>query len=208
MKFLTLDGLTYFTSKITALLNKKVDKDGNKSLSDNNYSTVEKEKLAGIADAANKYVHPSSAGNKHIPSGGSAGQVLGYGGSSGMAVWQDNNGQANVLEKVSVNGSALPITGKGVNIDLTSYAKRTDISSVYKFKGSVTNYAALPTANKTVGDVYNLEDTGANYAWVGGSSGEKGDGWDNLGMSVDLSPYVKSNEILAISTSEIDAMFG
>ena len=207
MKFLTLEGLTYFASKITALLNKKVDKDGSKTLSDNNYSNAEKEKLAGIAESANKYVHPTSAGNKHVPAGGTEGQILGYGGSSGTATWMNNNGQANVLEKVSVNGTALPITSKGVNIDLTGYARKTDISSVYKSKGSVANYAALPAANNTVGDVYNLEDTGANYVWIGGNGGEKKDGWDNLGMTIDLALFVKSEDLTAISTSEIDAMF-
>ena len=39
-----------------------------------------------------------------------------------------------MIEKVSVNGSALPINSKGVNVDLTPYALKTDITNVYKFK--------------------------------------------------------------------------
>ena len=50
-------------------------------------SSEDKEKLDGIDEGANNYVHPTSAGNKHIPSGGSNGQVLKYGGSSGTATW-------------------------------------------------------------------------------------------------------------------------
>ena len=57
------------------------------------------------------------------------------------------------------------------------------VSAVYKYKGSVANQSALPSAGQTVGDVYNVEDTGDNYAW----DGEK---WDKLAGTVDLSGYL------------------
>lgn len=66
----------------------------NKSVLDGttaSYTTVEKTKLAGIADGANKYTHPTTSGNKHIPSGGSSGQILRWS-ADGTAVWgADNN---------------------------------------------------------------------------------------------------------------------
>lgn len=43
----------------TVDLSGKVDKVAGKGLSTNDYTTAEKTKLAGIADGANKYVHPS-----------------------------------------------------------------------------------------------------------------------------------------------------
>lgn len=54
------------------------------------------------------------------------------------------------------------------------------VSSVYRFKNNVANYAALPSTGLTAGDVYNLSDTGANYAWTGTV-------WDELGTTVDIS---------------------
>lgn len=49
------------------------------------------DKLAGIAEGANKYVHPTTAGNKHIPSGGTSGQILRWS-ADGTAAWGvDNN---------------------------------------------------------------------------------------------------------------------
>lgn len=54
------------------------------------------------------------------------------------------------------------------------------------------NYAALPKENNTAGDVYNLLDTGYNYAYVGEGLGELKDGWDNLSGIVDLSEYQKT----------------
>lgn len=55
-----------------------------------------------------------------------------------------------------------------------SYAKKSDITSMYKYKGSKANYAALPATGNTAGDVWNVEDTGMNYAWTGSA-------WDALG---------------------------
>ena len=47
MKYLDYDGLLYFWGKIKDKLNNKVDKVEGKDLSTNDYTTAEKEKLAG-----------------------------------------------------------------------------------------------------------------------------------------------------------------
>lgn len=57
------------------------------------------------------------------------------------------------------------------------------VASVYKYKGSVANQAALPSSNQVTGDVYNVEDTGDNFAWDGSK-------WDKLAGTVDLSAYL------------------
>ena len=82
--------------------------------------------------------------------------------------------------------------GNGNNI-VTTYATIADtytkaqvdakVSSVYRFAGSVATYDDLPTSGQTVGDTYNVEDTGANYAWTGSA-------WDKLSETVDLSGYL------------------
>jgi len=56
----------------------------------------------------------------------------------------------------------------------------TKITGVYKVKGSVANYASLPSSGQVIGDVWNLLDTGANYVWTGTV-------WDELGATVDIS---------------------
>ena len=56
----------------------------------------------------------------------------------------------------------------------------TKVTGVYKLKGSVANYAALPSSGQIIGDVWNLVDTGANYVWTGNV-------WDELGATVDIS---------------------
>lgn len=61
------------------------------------------------------------------------------------------------------------------------YLTSGDIASAMMYKGSVDKYTDLPTTNKT-GDVYNVKENGANYAWDGTS-------WDYLGETLDLSAY-------------------
>lgn len=80
-------------------------------------------------------------------------------------------------DQVSAIEEKIPETASAENPLVT----RSEISSVYKFKGSVATYNDLPTG-ATVGDVYNVTDTGANYAWDGSA-------WDKLSETVDLSSY-------------------
>lgn len=51
------------------------------------------------------------------------------------------------------------------------------LSGVYKWCGSVTTAADLPSNNVDIGDVYNVLTTDMNYAWTGSS-------WDQLGSSI------------------------
>ena len=96
--------------------------------------------------------------------------------------------QVNVLEAVKVNGEALEITEKGVNIDLSEYAKSADYTTALLYKGTVATYAELPADGQKVGDMYNVTaadpshdlNAGENVAW-------NGTGWDNLGGVTDLS---------------------
>lgn len=64
------------------------------------------------------------------------------------------------------------------------------LASAYVYKGTVADSSKLPTSGLTVGWVYNLEDTGMNVAWNGSE-------WDNLGATIDLTPYITKDEVSA-----------
>ena len=95
---------------------------------------------------------------------------------------------------------------KSVN-DLTNYYKKTEtytktevdnkVSSVYKYKGSVATYADLPSTGQVVGDVYNVEEDGSNYAWNGTI-------WDKLGGDIDLSDYYTKNQTDTLLSGKVD----
>lgn len=98
------------------------------------------------------------------------------------------------------SGSSNPVKSGGVYSALaakldsstaeSTYAKKTDLSSLYKYKGSVSSYSDLPSTGQTVGDVYNVEADGMNYAWDGTS-------WDALGAAFTIN---------SITNTEIDAI--
>lgn len=77
------------------------------------------------------------------------------------------------------------------SLQADTFAKKSDITTVYSYKGSVATVDALPTSNNNVGDVIKVTDTGVSYAWDGTS-------WDDFGS--DLT-------IRAITNTEIDAIF-
>lgn len=74
------------------------------------------------------------------------------------------------------------------------------VSSAFTYKGSVATQSALPSSGNKTGDVYDVQDTGMNYAWNGSA-------WDALGTTVDMSLYWSKAELVDITTAEIDAMF-
>ena len=105
-----------------------------------------------------------------------------------------------IVDSSLSTSSTNPVQNKVVksNLDLkldintaeSTYAKKTDISGMYKYKGSVASYANLPSSGNTAGDVYNTEDYGKNYAWDGTQ-------WDDLGGTFAIS---------TISNAEIDGI--
>lgn len=258
--YLDSDGVLYLwqkiKAKITDAIKNKVDKVDGKGLSANDYTTAEKTKLAGIADGANKYSHPTSSGNKHIPSGGSSGQILRWG-ADGTAVWgADNNttysdmkgatssaaGTHGLVPAPAAGNNArylcsdgkwyqpeliLDATGKSCDIRLSygtvvsnhneiagattttagvmtaeqctkltnlpdnatlsnTYAKKSDVTGVYKYKGSVATEDKLPTAGQTTGDVYDIV-AASSYGAAGMNVAWNGSTWDALGEKFQIS---------------------
>lgn len=156
LKVVTLENLQYYTQKIDAELETKVDKINGMGLSTNDYTTEEKNALAKVVqDVANL---------------------------------EATGGQANVLESVKVNGTALTITEKAVNIDLSAYALKSDISAALIWKGSKATYAELPAEDNKQGDVWHVEEKSAEYAWDGTA-------WVELGSIVDLSAYSTTEQM-------------
>ena len=135
---------------------------------------------------------------------------------------QDYVGQnGGKIDTISVNGAAQTITNKNVDItvptavsDLTNdsgYQTASDVASAidtavasaYKYKGSVATQADLPASPET-GDVYDVQETGMNYAWDGSS-------WDALGQLIDASTLWsnvsgQNNSLIALTTAEIDTI--
>ena len=100
-------------------ISNKVDKVSGKTLSSNDYTTTEKNKLSGIASGA----------------------------------------QVNVIEKISIDGVNQSINSKTATLNLDAYAKKSDIASGIRIKGSINSFSDLPT-DAVTGDLYNIKTAG------------------------------------------------
>lgn len=167
-KYLDENGLLYLWGKIKTLAGGKVDKVEGKGLSSNDFTAAEKTKLEGLEN----YTLPAAAAD-----------VL---------------GGVKVGAGLSISQGVLSATGGGAadSVDWANVqnkpdlALKSDLTSLYRYKGSVTNYASLPVSGNTEGDVWNVEATGMNYAWTG-------EDWDALGQTI---------QIESITNAEIDAI--
>lgn len=150
-------------------------------------SSSDKTKLDGIETGANKYVHPTYTAK-----------------TSGLyKITVDGTGHVSAttaVSKTDITNLGIPSTNTTYNVatqsanglmsstdkakldgfqSASSYALKTDLTGVYKYKGSVAT-ASLPTMGQVKGDVYNLTDAseygpaGTNVAWTG-------EDWDALG---------------------------
>lgn len=173
--------------------NNKVE-DANYTHTDNNYTTNEKNKLAGIASGAEVNVLEKVKVN-------GTEQTI-----TSKAV------DISVPTKVSDINNDLSFIDNTVNNLVNYYTKTevdTKVSSVYKYKGSVNTYSDLPSSGQVIGDVYNVvtADTthgipaGGNVAWNGTT-------WDNLGGEVDLSNYYTKSQVDTNLNTKVDKVTG
>lgn len=197
----------------------KVDKVSGKGLSTNDYTTVEKEKLSGIAAGANKYVLPAATSS-----------ALG-----GVKTGTNIKNTSGTISVADASSSAKGVTMLSTNIgaDSSSDAKAATPKAVaayvtnamatpIKFGGSVklADIPAMPT-DAQLNMLYNMSESftttsafveGAGNAHPAGSNIMAVDNegtikYDVLSGFVDYSQFAKSADYVAITTEEIDALF-
>ena len=171
-----------------------------KGLSTNDYTSAEKSKLSGIASGA----------------------------------------QANVIESVKVNGTALTPNSKVVDVSVptkvsqltndSGFQNATQVNSTIAGKGYQTQSQVQSLINSAVGNitsiryekVSSLPATGSNgviylvshshgtqdiydeYIWISDSKA-----FEKIGSTdIDLSAYVKKSELTAITTNDLNTMWG
>ncbi len=165
MKYLDSNGLLYLWGKIKSVF---VPQQAGKGLSERDFTSADKAKLDSLQNYTLPAATADTLGGVKVGTGLSIadGVLAAEGGGEADSVAWDN------------------ITGK------PDLALKSDLTSLYRYRGSVTNYASLPATGNEVGDVWNVEATGMNYGWTG-------EDWDALGQVF---------EIQAITNAEIDTI--
>lgn len=103
----------------------------------------------------------------------------------------DSNKNQQYLS-IDLNGLTAILVGQINKLNTKVNSISSEISTVYDFKGSVASVSNLPDS-ADIGDVYNVTDTGMNYAWTGSE-------WDALSSIVDLTSIIKDSENNTSST--------
>lgn len=180
------------------------------SQTDNNYTTADKNKLAGITAGANvvdsNYVHTD---NNYTTTEKNK--------LSGVA----SGAQVNVIESVKVNGTAQTVSSKSVNItvptkvsDITNdsgFQTASDVNSaIATAVGGITGVdyqivQSLP-ASGTKGVIYLISNSGSNpnsydeYIYVNNK-------FEKIGTTdIDLTNYWNTTSLTTITNAEIDTI--
>ena len=209
-KYVDLAGLTTFSENLkTTLANNTAEK-----------WAVNYAKIAGKATSDSSgnnivetYLTKASATNTYVPLGRTiAGEAL-----SGditadalrTAINVENGSEKNKIVAITIdNVPQNPDENRSVALDLSAYAKKTDITAVLKFMGVVSDVSKLPTASvDQVGHVYIVSsgkegDAYAEYVCVD-SNGETAGGyaWEKLGNGAALDGYYTDDEVDAKFTA-------
>ena len=101
-------------------------------------------------------------------------------------------GDKNIIETVKVNDVALPVSDKAVNIDLSEYAKSSDIANNYQPKGEYLS-ASTEVGEKNVIEAVKVDGTPLDIAE------------EDKSVNIILSPYAKTSDIENTYITKIEA---
>lgn len=198
-EYLDKAGATLLVQKTKAELAKKVNAVSGKVLSTNDYTTAEKNKLAGIASGAQANVIESVKvnGTKVEPSSKAVDITV----PTKVSQLTNDSGFQNATQ---VNAT---ITGKG-------YQTQAQVQSLINSAvGNATSIKyqkvdSLPAAGENgviylISHSHGTQDIYDEYIWISDTKT-----FEKIGNTdIDLSAYVKRSELVAITTDELNAMW-
>lgn len=190
-KFLDLVGLKAYDAQIKSQIAVKVDKEDGKGLSTNDFTDAEKEKLSGLSNFDATDVLLSTE------------QEL----SNAQKLQARTNIGAHDGDYTTLtNAPVIPTTVAQLS-DSSDYATVSALNSaisglgdVLTYKGTQPTVGDLPSTGNATGDVWFIVADGSEYAWNGSA-------WEEFGTSLDVSGFYTTENLVAITTTEIDAMF-
>lgn len=200
IEYLDKSGLTLLISKIKTALGGKVDVESGKGLSTNDYTSAEKQKLSGIASGAQANVIESVKvnGTKVEPSSKAVDIAV----PTKVSQLTNDSGFQTSTQVNSI------VTGKG-------YQTQSQVQSL--INSAVGNIASikyekvssLPVTGSNsviylVAHSHGTQDIYDEYIWIADTKT-----FEKIGNTdIDLSGYVKSSGLTAISTNDLSTMWG
>ena len=199
-EYLDKAGATLLVQKTKAELAKKVDTVSGKGLSTNDYTTAEKNKLSGIAAGAqvNTITTVKVNGTALTPDSSKAVNVTTPTKTSQLT--NDSGYQTAANVETIVTGKGYQTASQVSSAISTAVGKITQIS--------YSKVSSLPSTGATgviylVAHSHGTQDVYDEYIWMADSKT-----FEKIGNTdIDLSGYVKTTDLTAITTDELNAMW-
>ena len=200
IEYLDKSGLTLLISKIKSALGGKVDVVSGKGLSTNDYTSAEKQKLSGIASGAQVNVIESVKvnGTKVEPSS----KAVDISVPTKVSQLTNDSGFQTSTQVNSI------VTGKG-------YQTQSQVQSLINSAiGNITSIryekvTSLPATGSSgviylVAHSHGTQDIYDEYIWLSETKT-----YEKIGNTdIDLLAYVKKSELTAITTNDLNTMWG
>lgn len=220
-KYLNDTGLQYFYNRLRNVF--QLQENG-KGLSSNDYTTSEKDKLAGIAAGAEVNVQSdwnvtdisSDAYIKNkptIPEGAVVDTELSTSSNNAVrnsVITTAINGKANNASPALTGTPTAPTANAGTNtnqIATTAFVTSAISTAIGSISGIDFQIVQSLPATGTAGVIYlvphqhDTDDIYDEYVWVSNA-------FEKIGSTdIDLSGYLKTTDMVSITTSEIDTLF-
>ena len=229
-KYLDENGLLYYNQKLNTKFEGKVDKDGNKVLSDVNFTSAYENKLNSLENYVLPMASSSTLGGVKVGAGLSIspeGTLSATGGGTADAVdWENVQDKPTTIAgygiaDASISGQTVTLGSNSVTVptnnnQLTNgagYQTASQVqSAIADAVGDITGFdfqivEELPgTGQKGVIYLISNSGTGQNiydeYIWTGTD-------YEKIGTTdVDLSNYWSKTDLVAITNGEIDTIVG
>lgn len=229
-KYLDENGLLYYNQKLNAKFDNKVDKDGNKVLSDVNFTSAYESKLNSLKNYTLPIASAETLGGIKVGAGltiSEQGTLSATGGGTADSVaWENVQDKPTTIAgygitDAKINNKTITLGANTVTVptnnnELTNgagYQTASDVeSAINEAIGDITGFEfqiveELPgTGEKGVIYLISNSGTGQNiydeYIWTGTS-------FEKIGTTdVDLSNYWSKTDLVAIQNNEIDTIVG
>lgn len=229
-KYLDENGLLYYNQKLNTKFEGKVDKDGNKVLSDVNFTSAYETKLKGLENYTLPTASAETLGGIKVGAGltiSEQGTLSATGGGTADSVaWENVQDKPTTIAgygiaDASISGQTVTLGSNSVTVptnnnQLTNgagYQTASQVqSAIADAVGDITGFdfqivEELPgTGQKGVIYLISNSGTGQNiydeYIWTGTD-------YEKIGTTdVDLSNYWSKTDLVAIQNSEIDTIVG
>ena len=229
-KYLDENGLLYYNQKLDTKFNGKVDKDGNKVLSDVNFTSEYENKLKSLENYTLPIASAETLGGIKVGAGltisGEGTLSATGGGTADSVAWENVQDKPTTIAGYGITDAS--ISNKTITLGSNSVTIPTNNNQLTNGAGYQTASDVSSAISSAIGDITGIEyqiveklpgtgEKGVIYLISNNGSGQNiydeyiwtGTAFEKIGTTdVDLSNYWSKTDLVAITNGEIDTIVG